>query len=113
MITLNNFGMSVTPFTIDKALMLSGLEWHLPLAQIAALEANALSDTTQVSIVLDGKAAQIRIPKTLPRLTIGGIPMVLDKTLRDSVMELRGPDRFLIARIEGLAVPVHMESKQA
>lgn len=107
--TIQAYGAIVTPFTIQKAVALSGLEFHIPLAQLLSLEAVALMTFTVKEVLVDIPKKNFEPFQT--KHTLYGIPIVLDKTVSDGVIELRLGDQVL-SRIENLAVPCGMETQQ-
>lgn len=101
--------IAISPFVVQKAMALSGLEWHIPLAQLLALEACALMNFTVQNVLVDIPSKNFAPMET--KHTLYGLPIVIDKSMPDTEMELRLGDQ-VIYRIVNLPVPTGMETQQ-
>lgn len=106
---LNGYNFAITPFTVQVAVALSGIEWHLSLAQLMALEAAALMSFTVQNVLVDIPRKDFTPMET--KHTLYGIPIVIDREMPDSQMELRLGDQVLY-RIENLAIPCIMGNQK-
>lgn len=105
---LNSNGFSINPFMVQKSIALSGLEFHMSLAQLMALDMMAFQTfTVKEKEVLTELNA---IPEVMPwntKHTLCGIPIIVDKKMQDGQIELHLGDQVL-SRIENLAIPCDM-----
>lgn len=108
MTTLNANSFPVTPSIVDIALAKSGLEWVMSRAQQRAIEIYALQSFVELTVEKPADVERIKI--SFPPVTrlMAGIPIVVDQTIPDGVIELRHGSKVL-GRIENLAIPCGME----
>lgn len=100
---INIHQLVVTPGVMLRALTVAGLKWVMPTAQQLSLMHWSLNTLNSVIVVNKEKLPQPPLVSTLL-----GVPVALDDTLPNDVIELRRGDEVLV-RIEGLAIPAGFE----
>lgn len=93
----NNCGAVITKALVLRALF--ELSWHIPTAQLFQLERQVFN--SEPTIVTEEKN-ELAIPQT--KLTLFGIPVQVDNTIPNSVIELRHNGERLFT-IDNLGIP--------
>lgn len=101
---MNMNGMCITPFTISKAIALSGLELHMSLAQLLSLEAMSMQSFTVKEVLEDLKPAAVPEIPWETKHTLCGVPIIVNKKMCETTIELCLGEQVLM-RIENLAIP--------
>lgn len=74
------------------------LSWHMPTPQVFALHRLSLQEGIEVS----EEFTELALPQS--KLTLFGIPVTVDNSLPDSVVELRSGDRRVYT-IDNIGIP--------
>ena len=110
---INANGCRINNDTVQKTVMLSGLTWGMPLAQVCAMQLHSLINPVELKTEINGTYTNATCSNLILEphiLNMCGIPVELDKDLPDGVVQLRWKGAVLYT-IESLAIPSHMETE--
>ena len=106
---LNNYCAAITPATLQKTIVLSGLTWGVPPAQYFAMQLWGLQDP--VMVVTKHTKDEVITKLTANNDTLLGLPLVLDDSLPPSTIQLRYQGAVLY-EIQSLAIPCGFEQEE-
>ena len=101
---LNMGCAALTPGTLQKAIVLSGLTWGVPPAQYFAMQCWGLMDP--VAVVTKHTKDEVRTELKGNNDTLLGLPICLDEGLPPSTIQLKYKGAPLF-EIQNLAIPCH------
>ena len=98
-------GFPINNDTVQKTVMLSGLTWGMPLAQVCAMQLHSMINPVELKTEINDTCTNLTLEPHI--LNMCGIPVELDKDLPDGVVQLRWKGAVLYT-IESLAIPSYM-----
>lgn len=106
---INASSSSLHAGLLQKAIILSGLTWGMPPAQVCQMHLNTLMNPVSVTTeIKEDRELHKVLTHTQTPTYLMGIPVVIDKNLPNSVVQLRWNGAVLFT-IECLAIPVGFE----
>lgn len=99
---LNLCGSMLTPGALEKAIVLSGLTWGMPAAQVCSMQMQALDNSVIVTQEVKEDSTLLKMRPTA--LFCMGIPVEVDKELPQGTVQLRYQGAVLF-EIQLCAIP--------